>query len=148
LSDCTAGGVTSYTKRVGGVRREFSTAFVTSQCDFNCWNRAKEVRGLAALNKGSGAEIDSISCAATRTGPATCTAAGYYTDGSGSSHPMVVTETNSLVGQAIELPGSAALNTGGYGLVRAVSCPLPGHCGAVGVVTSKASRRAFGATTS
>ena len=145
LSDCTAGGVTFYTKRVGGVRREFGTAFVTTQCDYKCWNPAKTAPGLAALNKGNQAEIESISCAATRTGPATCTAAGYYTDGSGSSRAMVVTETNSRMGQAIELPGSAALNTGGYGQVRAVSCPSPGHCGAVGVVTSKASQLAFGA---
>ena len=145
LSDCTAAGVAFYTKRVGGVRREFDTAFVTTQCDYKCWNPAKTVPGLAALNKGSKAQFESISCAAERTGPATCTAAGYYTDGSGSSQPMVVTETNDRWGQAVELPGTAALNTGGYGQVRAVSCPSPGHCGAVGVVTSKTSQLAFGA---
>jgi len=63
---------------------------------------------------------------------------------------MVVTETNSRWGQATELPGSAALNTGGHGQVRAVSCPMlvPRHCGAVGVVTNKASQLAFGASTS
>ena len=130
---------------MSGARREFGTAFVTTQCDYKCWNPAKTVPGLAALNRGNQAEIESISCAATRTGPATCTAAWYYTDGSGSSQAMVVTETNSRMGQAIELPGTAALNTGGYGQVRAVSCPSPGHCGAVGVVTSKASQLAFGA---
>jgi hypothetical protein len=149
VGNCTAAGVTFRTKRVRGERREFDTAFITTQYGFNSWNPAKEVPGLAGLNKGSEAEIQSISCAES-INLAICIAAGYYTDGSGSSQAMVVTETNSRWGQAIELPGSAALNTGGHGQVGVVSCPLlvPRHCGAVGVVTSKASQLAFGASTS
>jgi hypothetical protein len=147
VGNCRAGGVTFYTKLVGGERREFDAAFVTNQHGYNFWGPAKEVPGSTALNKGSAAEIESISCAGTLT-VFICIAAGYYTDGSGSSQAMVVTQTNSVWGQAIELPGGAALNTGGYGQVRAVSCPVPAprHCGAVGVVTSKASQLAFGAS--
>jgi len=149
VGNCSAGGVTFRTKRVGGERREFDAAFITNQHGYNSWGPAKEVPGLAGLNKGSEAEIQSISCAES-INLAICIAAGYYTDGSGSSQAMVVTETNSRWGQAIELPGSAALNTGGHGQVRVVSCPVlvPRHCGAVGVVTSKASQLAFGASTS
>ncbi len=149
VGSCTAGGVTFRTKRVGGERREFDTAFTTNQHDYNSWGPAKEVPGLAGLNKGSEAKIQSISCAES-INLSICIAAGYYTDGSGSSQAMVVTETNSRSGQAIELPGSAALNTGGHGQVRVVSCPVlvPRNCGAVGVVTNRASQLAFGASTS
>lgn len=145
VGNCSAGGVTFRTKQVGGERREFDAAFIISQHDFNSWGPAKIVPGSAALNKGGEAEITSISCAES-INLATCIAAGYYTDGSGSSQAMIVTDTNSVWGQAIELPGSAALNTGGYGQVRAVSCAAPRHCGAVGVVTSKVSQLAFGAS--
>src|SRR5262249_45308168 len=124
----------------------FETALVTTQIDFNWWNRAKEVSGLAALNKGGHAEIQSVSCGES-INLSICVAAGYFTDASGSAQPMVVTQTNSVWGQAIELPGSAALNTGGYGKVNAVSCPVivPRACNVVGVLMSKASQRAFGA---
>jgi len=142
VGNCSAGGVTFRKKRVDGKLREFAAAFVTNEHDYNSWGPAKEVSGSAALNKGSQAAIESISCAGNYA-IATCTAAGYYTDGSGSSQAMVVTETNAVWGRAIELPGSAALNTGGYGEVTVVSCGAPRNCSAGGVVTSKASHLAF-----
>jgi hypothetical protein len=146
VGNCTAGGVSFRTTRAGAARREVETAFVTTQIDFNWWNQAKGVSGLAALNKGGNAEIQSVSCGES-INLSICIAAGYYTDASGSSQPLVVTQTNSVWGQAIELPGSAALNTGGHGKVNAVSCPVvvPRGCNVVGVLTSKSSQMAFGA---
>lgn len=57
-------------------RVQFDTAFITTQYGFNSWNLAKEVPGLAGLNMGSEAEIQSISCAES-INLSICIAAGY-----------------------------------------------------------------------
>ena len=38
----------------------------------------------------------------------------------------------SVWGSTEQVPGTAALNTGGYGITDAVSCPSPGNCSAAG----------------
>jgi hypothetical protein len=55
-------------------------------------------------------------------------------------HAVVVREINGSWGKARELPGSAALNTGGDAAVLSVSCASPGNCAAGGWYTDKAGR--------
>jgi hypothetical protein len=80
----------------------------------------------------SAADVYSVSCGAAGD----CTAGGYYTDGSGAgtddSQAFVVSETNGVWRNAIEVPGTAALNLHGGGQVNSVSCVAAGACAAVG----------------
>ena len=70
--------------------------------DVRCWGRAlgkkcagwvrspaKEVPGTAALNKGTLAQIGSVSCAS----PGDCNAGGYYTDSSHRMQTLVDSQT-------------------------------------------------------
>jgi hypothetical protein len=93
--------------------------------------QAIEVPGLGALNQGGNAGIpvgvSSVSCASAGN----CAAGGAYQDQHSHSQGFVVSETNGAWGQAIEVPGLAALNTGDAE-VDSVSCASPGNCAAVG----------------
>src|SRR5260221_514798 len=93
------------------------------------WRQGMEVPGLAAVNKGGGAEVISVSCAA----PGSCAAVGFYTDGSGHQQGFVVSRSNGRWRQAIEVPGLAALRKGPYARVQSVSCASAGSCSAGGV---------------
>ncbi|HEV2374517.1 MAG TPA: hypothetical protein VGS19_20440 [Streptosporangiaceae bacterium] len=93
------------------------------------WGQAQAVPGLAALNTQGYAEILSVSCAA----PGDCAAGGDYL-ASGANQAFVVNETGGVWGQAQEVPGEAALNTGGVAQLSSVSC-LPRGCAAVGSYT-------------
>ena len=117
--NCTAGG--SYRSGAG------LQAFVISQVR-GAWAKAVPVPGLEALNIGGTAGITSISCAS----PGNCTAAGFYRDAGRNVQAFAVSQVNGIWGQAIEVPGTAGLNTGGYAAVSAVSCGSPGNCSAVG----------------
>jgi hypothetical protein len=92
------------------------------------WGSAIEVPGMAALNVGGDAQVASISCARA----ANCAAGGFFKDGSGHYRAFVVDETNGVWGSAIEVPGMAALDLGGYASVRSVSCAAAGDCAAGG----------------
>ena len=63
-------------------------AFVDSQSG-GTWGTAKEVPGTAALNKGTLAQIGSVSCAS----PGDCGADGYYTDSSHRMQALVDSQT-------------------------------------------------------
>jgi hypothetical protein len=96
------------------------------------WGRAIEVPGLAALNtgpldQGGHAEVVAVSCASAGN----CTAGGYHT-GHHGQQGFVADERNGVWGQATEVPGLAALNTGGYGGVNSLSCASAGNCAAGG----------------
>jgi len=116
--DCAAGG--QYTD--GSGHRQ---AFVLSEQN-GVWGDAGEVPGTAALNSGGAAGVSSVSCVA----PGDCAAGGQYTDGSGHVQAFVVTaalevfggETNVVWGDAIEVPGTGSLNSGGDAGVSSVSC--------------------------
>ena len=99
------------------------------------WGKAKEVPGLAALNKGDVAFLNSVSCPSADD----CGAAGYYLDSSGNQQVFVAGEAKATWGAAEEVPGTAALNTGGYAYVFSVSCPSAGDCGAGGYYSPKAN---------
>jgi hypothetical protein len=92
------------------------------------WRKAVEVPGTAALNTGEGAAIDSVSCAAAGS----CAAGGGHLDGSGHDQAFVVTEADGRWRKAIEVPGTAALNTGGDAIINSVSCAAPHGCAAGG----------------
>jgi len=118
--DCAAGG--SYTD--GSAHRQ---AFVVSETN-GVWGEAVEVPGTTALNGGGDAVVDSVSCAEAGD----CAVGGYYTDGSGHPQAYVAGETNGTWGNAIEVPGTAALNSGGSALVISISCAAAGDCAAGG----------------
>ena len=95
------------------------------------WGTATGVPGLAALNKGGDAEVGSVSCASAGN----CAAGGYYADRHGHEQGFVAAERNGRWGKAIEVPGLAALNTGGGAEVTSVSCASAGNCAAGGTYT-------------
>ena len=61
-----------------------------------------------------------------------CGAGGYYVDNIGQKQAFVVNETSGTWGTAQEVPGSAALNTGGFAQMNSVSCATSGNCSAGG----------------
>ena len=68
----------------------------------------------------------SVSCATAGD----CSAGGdYYAAG---NQAFVVTQANGTWGRAEEVPGTAALNTGGGAQVTSVSCAAAGQCSAGG----------------
>src|SRR6185312_15231011 len=89
------------------------------------WGTAHTVPGTATLNTGGNAWVSSISCPAAGS----CAAGGYYTDDDGYFQAFVVNKTNGSWGTAVEVPGTATLNTGGAGL-DSISCAAAGDCAA------------------
>ena len=100
------------------------------------WRRAVEVPGLKALGTG-GSQVSAVSCAS----PGYCAAGGYY--GNHSKNPyevitgrgFVASERGGRWHRAVQVPGLAALNTGGNAEVRSVSCASRGYCAAAGYYT-------------
>jgi len=95
------------------------------------WGTAIEVPGTAALNAGGEARVSSVSCASAGS----CTAGGCYRDRSGRFRAFVASQRNGRWGTAIEVPGTAALNSGGSAGVISVSCAPAGGCAAGGSYT-------------
>jgi hypothetical protein len=130
--NCSAGG--EYTDGSGG-----GQAFVVSQTN-RTWGTAREVPGTAALNKAGFAQLTSVSCAAAGN----CSAGGDYASGPGKSQTFVVSQTNGTWGTAHEVPGTAALNKGGFAQLTSVSCAAVAHCSAGGYyIDSSAGTQAF-----
>src|SRR5215469_18110099 len=103
------------------------------------WDKAIEVPGTAALNKGGIAEVRSVSCA-----PAGGCAAGGRFRAFGRLQAFVVTEAGGRWRTAIKVPGTAALNKGGRANVRSVSCAAAGGCAAGGFYRdSRGHQQAF-----
>ena len=101
-------------------------AFVVSQIN-GTWRTAIKVPGTAALNQGGIAGI-AVSCGSAGN----CSAGGHYTDSSGRDQAFVVNQVNGTWHTAIEVPGTAALNRGGYADIGSVSCSSAGNCSAGG----------------
>jgi hypothetical protein len=127
--NCAAGG--SYTDPSGHFQ-----AFVVNEVN-GVWRTAKEVPGTAALNTGGSADTSSVSCAAAGN----CSAGGFYTEPSGHRQGFVVNEVNGVWRTAKEVPGTAALNTGGDGFTASVSCAAAGNCSAGGFYTDPSGHR-------
>ncbi len=116
--NCVAGG--SYVDRSGGIE-----AFLASE-QRGTWGKAVEVPGTAGLNKGNGAEVNSVSCASAGN----CSAGGNYTDH--GSQAFVIDERGGRWGRAFEIPGMTQLNVGNYATLNSLSCTAPGQCTAGG----------------
>jgi hypothetical protein len=110
----------------GGGFREASGAFEAYLIDevAGTWRKAFEVAGIAPLNAGGTASIDTISCPTAGN----CSAGGDYTDNVGHVQAFVVDEVRGTWGHALEVPGTAALNVDGNALVDSISCPSAGNC--------------------
>jgi hypothetical protein len=119
VGNCAAAG--NYAGRSGN-----SQVFVVSE-KHGRWGKAEEAPGLKAMNKGD-AELESVSCAPSGS----CSAGGTYTNRRGNSEAFVVSRRNGTWGRAEQVPGSAALNTGGDAQVSSLSCPSAGSCAAGG----------------
>jgi hypothetical protein len=130
--NCTAAG-TYFGRGIEG--------FVVSQLH-GVWGRAEKVPGLAALGGGSGAEINSVSCASAGN----CSVGGYYyiLTYPGATQAFVVSQVNGVWGKAEEVPGSGRLNAaGGSAGVSSVSCASARNCSAVGFYTGPSGEQAF-----
>jgi hypothetical protein len=130
LGNCSAGGS-------DGTLLGPDQAFVADETN-GVWGNAREVPGLASLNTGDDAAVDSVSC--TQAGD--CTAGGSYVAGhprslTNDSQAFVVDEKDGTWGTARKVPGTAALNLGGDAQVNSVSCASPGNCAVVGVYAPK-----------
>jgi hypothetical protein len=125
--DCLAGGY--YRDGIG-----HRQAFVVGETNGE-WGNAMDVPGTATLNSGGSAGVNSVSCAAVGD----CTVGGYYADRKSAlrSQAFVVSETNGKWGTAIEVPGTATLNTGARAQVNSISCPDARDCTASGFYTDK-----------
>jgi hypothetical protein len=131
VNNCAAGGY--YTDR-----RRHSQAFVVVE-QKGRWGDAEQPPGTAALNKGGNAQVVSVSCAPDGY----CAAGGYYTDRRGHSQAFVVTRPEHRWRTAVEVPGSAALNTSGGAQVTSVSCPAARNCAAGGFYTGSTGGLGF-----
>src|SRR5215469_4437087 len=117
---CAAGGYYA-----GGAGR--TQAFVAVERDGR-WDEAARVPGLSALNAHGPAQVSQVSCPSAGS----CAAGGFYTDGSFHREAFVAVERNGRWRRAVEVPGSGALNAGGFAQVSSVSCASAGNCAAGG----------------
>jgi hypothetical protein len=117
---CAVGGY--YTNSSG-----HGELFLISQSKGN-WGKAKEIPGLAALTKGSTAEIYSISCSSAGN----CSGGGYGENSSFREIAFVVTETGGRWAAAEREPGISSLSPAGDSALNQISCRSAGHCTAVG----------------
>ena len=116
--NCAAGGF--YRNR-----RTHNQGFVVSEQN-GVWGQAIKVPGLAVLGQYSG--VGSVSCPSAGS----CAAGGGYAQTLGQGQGFVVSEQNGIWGQAIAVPGLAALNRGVNARVFQVSCASAGSCAAGG----------------
>jgi hypothetical protein len=123
----------------GGSYEAFSgaQAFVVSEVKGK-WGKAQEVPGAAAVNI-YGDAINSVSCASAGD----CEAGGNYELAGDHFEAFVVSEAKGKWGKPEEVPGTAALNTGGGAQVTSVSCASAGNCGAGGDYTDASGAQAF-----
>ena len=96
------------------------------------WRAAIEVPGTGGLNKGGNAAVNSVSCASAGN----CAAGGYYNDLDNGGQAFVASERDGAWRKAIEVPGTAALNSLGAE-VASLSCASAGNCAAGGSYTDR-----------
>jgi hypothetical protein len=130
--NCSAGG--QYRKRFGSFE-----AFVVSEVN-GVWGRAEEVPGTRALNTAGDAQVFSVSCGSAGN----CSAGGNYQSAANNQYQVfVASQTNGTWGTAEEVPGTAALNQGGYAQLSSVSCASAGNCSAGGYYPTSTGFQAF-----
>jgi hypothetical protein len=117
--NCSAGGI--YLDEAGSYE-----AFIGNETA-GVWAKAEEVPGMAKLNTGGDADVQSISCPTAGS----CVAIGNDV-GSSGDEAFVVKESSGVWGTATTVPGLAALSGDGTSGLQNVSCPSAGNCGAIG----------------
>jgi hypothetical protein len=133
--NCSAGG--AYTDASGHVQ-----APAASKTN-GTWSTATELPGTAALNQGTLAQVNSISCGSAGN----CSAVGFYSDSSGRGQAFVANQTNGVWGTAVEFPGTASPEASGAGAnAQSVSCASAGHCSAGGSYSDSSGAQVFVAT--
>ena len=124
--DCSAVGDYS----VYGSFGDTYQMFVVNEVDGK-WGKAEEIHGIASLNTDEFTRVyNSVSVSCSSAG--NCSAGGSYSDQSNDDQVFVVSEVNGKWGKAEEVPGTAALNTGGDAWMYSVSCASAGNCSAGG----------------
>jgi hypothetical protein len=109
-------------------------AFIASEVH-GTWHAATAVPGLAALDHGANANLQSVSC----TSPGNCSAGGGYSASTGIGQAFVVDEIHGIWHTAVKVPGITRLNHGGAAITR-ISCVSPGNCSAGGQYQGTAGR--------
>lgn len=127
IENCGAGGV--YVDSSGRFQ-----AFVVDKVKGE-WRKAEEVPGLAVLNSGGDAAVNSVSCSSAGN----CAAGGGYEDRLLRLQAFVVHEVKGVWEAAQEVPGLAAFNEGGDADVYSVSCSAVGSCAAGGLYENGAN---------
>jgi hypothetical protein len=105
--------------------------FVARQVD-GTWHPATLIPGMLALSGQDKnfvyAVIGPMSC----TSAGNCVAGGDYNNAADDREAFLVTETNGTWHKPVEVPGTAALNTGNEAVLSSVSCASAGNCSAGG----------------
>lgn len=110
--------------------------FVLSQKN-GIWGKAAQLPGIARLaGAGQNATVTGLSCSSAGN----CAIAGWYTTASNGSRPFVANEVGGAWGVAEEVPGTAALNTGGSAATGSVSCARSGYCALGGYYTTRSNQ--------
>ena len=100
-----------------------------SELSGGTWHKAVELAGPAGF-------VDPYVQAVSCESPGNCAAGGAY----GVLYhfqAFVVSEQAGRWRRAVEVPGTTALNTGGFAQVTSVSCPSPGACTAYGTLATR-----------
>jgi hypothetical protein len=122
-SNGECGGAGQYADALGN-----GQAFVANEVN-GAWGNVMEIPGSSSLfSEGIGTNPLAISCGT----PNNCSAGGVYFDSSGNSQAFVVNEAAGIWGDAIEVPGTGALNTAGGAFMSSISCSWDSSCGAGG----------------
>ena len=129
----TAGG---YTDLIGG--RSW-----TAEISNGVWGDATDLAGISSLSSNGSSNPTAMTCAPDGM----CAVVGSYVDGQAAQGFVAMRNSDGTMVDAIAIPGLAALNTGGYGDPKSVSCTI-GWCGISGFFKDGADFVAFAATLS
>ena len=110
--NCSAGGY------FANPADDVSQVFVVNEKK-GTWGRAAELSGLAALNVGKSAQMESMSCPSAGN----CSAIGFYSIGEDNRRSFVAGEKNGKWGRAEKVPGTGSLKIAG--VARSCPCPAP-----------------------
>lgn len=109
------------------------------QARHGAWGAAQLVTGLSRLGGTRPSQVNAVSCPA----PGSCAIGGYYTDGKGRRQAFVASEVKGSWRNALEVPGTGALNVKGSAEADAVDCPVAGNCTAAGDYRTKSGTAEF-----
>jgi len=124
---------------VGGDSSGGRSHSFTAQATHGVWGAAQLVTGLSRLDGTRPTQVNTVSCPA----PGHCAIGGYYTDGKGHRQAFVASEVKGAWRNALEVPGTGALNVKGSAETDAVDCPAAGTCTAAGDYRTKSGAAEF-----